>query len=450
MFHSETFRCINIIYSSNINSILFSVHSDKKFKCPSVAREIPVSDQYNISISVFRFYKRVNDPCISYRRINGMKYLINPRNTATWNTPIKLFSIVMGILFVAVIGMLFIRDSAIETNFTAKTTYVGLVLTNVKDDANFCQAHYDSLMNIKDDLNLEIICKQGIPEDEACFNAMKELIEEGCGIIIAPSFGYREYVERIAGLYPGVFFIHPMGSEYQSNIQTCMGRMYQARYLAGIVAGMRTATGQLGYVAAFEIPEVICQINAFALGARSVSPDATVHVSWCNSWVDDDAAGKASEELLNRYSDIDVLTMHTNSLMPDHVAAEKGIWSIGFNKDNVALFPDSYLTACVWKWDEYYRKVITSCLQGKFYGHHELIDMEDGIVGLSDLTENCAPGTKEALAEAVRLFDSRSFDVFYGPVTDNGGVLKVPKGESMSDEMLYALDWYVEGVSVEE
>jgi basic membrane protein A len=290
-----------------------------------------------------------------------------------------------------------------------------------------------------------------VAESEACFEAMKDLIEnDNCSIIIAPSFGYAQYVKEIALLYPDICFILPMGTEFLPNMTTCSGRMYQARYLSGIAAGMRTDTSEIGYVAAYEIPEVIGQINAFALGVKSVAADAVVHVIYCDSWVDDDEARKASEELLTMYPRIDMLTMHTNSLMPNLVAKDKGIWSIGFNMDNAGLFEGSWLTACVWNWDDYYRQKITSRLQGKFYGRHEWVDMENGIVELSELTGECAPGTKEKVAEAAGRFDDRSFDVFYGPVIDNTGELKVPEGESMSDEMLNCIDWYVEGVIVEE
>ncbi len=364
----------------------------------------------------------------------------------------KLIIAAAAILVAVLIGMFFIRDTGVNTDITSETTNVGLVLTGVKDDSSFAQVHYDALMNIKDELNLNIICRENIPEDETCFEAILELVEnEGCKLIIAPSFGYGEFVKKAAGLYPDICFIQPFGTEYLSNMSTPEGRMYQARYLSGIVAGMRSKTGQTGYVAAFPIPELIRQINAFTLGLRSVAPDAEVHVIYFGSWTDDMAAKAASEELLDRYPDIDVLTMHTNSLMPNRVAAERGIWSIGFNKDNSAMFPDSYLTACVWTWDDYYRQAVLSCLQGKFYGRHDWIDMEDGMVALSELTENCAPGTREEVDKATALFDSRSFDVFYGPVTDNTGKVRIPQGESMSDdEMLSSFDWYVEGVIVEE
>ena len=245
-------------------------------------------------------------------------------------------------------------------------------------------------------------------------------------MVIAASFGYGEYVKELAALYPDICFIHPTGTESLPNLSNCMGRMYQARYLAGIVAGMRTGTGEIGYVAAFPISEVICQINAFTLGVRSVAPQTRVHVVYVDSWTDDAAAKDASEALLDQYPEIDILTMHSNSLMPNLVADEKGIWSIGFNKDNAERYPDSYLTACVWEWAEYYKAEILDCLQGKFHGSRKLIGMEEGIVGLSELTPNCAPGTREAVDKAIARFKSRSFDVFYGPIRDNTGTLRVP------------------------
>ena len=377
---------------------------------------------------------------------------MNKQKKLTWSNPVILIIIVGAILLAAIIGMLLIEDAVIETDVTANTTKVGLVLAGLKDDANYSQAHYDSLMNLRKELNLKIICKDGVPEDASCYYTIKDLIElNGCKIIVAPSFGYGEYIKKLAENYPDVYFIDPTGTEYLPNMVSCMGRMYQARYLSGIVAGMKTKTGELGYAAAFEIPEVICQINAFALGVRTVFPEAVIHVTYFGSWTDDAAAKKASGKLLDKYPDIDVLTMHTNSLMPDRVAAQRGIWSIGFNMDNAALFPDSYLTACVWYWDDYYRQEILSCLQGKFYGRHDWIGMEEGIVALSDLTKNCAPGTKEKVDEAKKLFESRTFDVFYGPVTDNTGAVRIPEGESMSDDgMRNSFDWYVEGVIVEE
>ncbi len=364
----------------------------------------------------------------------------------------KMVVIVSVILLATVVGMMFIRDRGVNTNVTAETTRVGLVMAGVRDDANYCQIRYESLMNLKDDLNLQIICRENVTEDEACFDAMKELIErEGCRIIVAASAGYGEYVEKIAGIHPEVCFLHHNGTGRMANVSSCNGRMYQLRYLAGIVAGMRTETGEIGYVAAFPNSEVIRGLNAFTLGVRSVAPDACVHVTYCNSWIGDEEAREASERLLDTRPEIDVLSMHTNSLMPNYVAEERGIWSIGYNMDNGALFPNGYLTTVEWQWDEYYKRNILSFLQNKFYGKMDWIAIDEGRAGLSELTGNVTSGTKEAIDEALALFYNGNFDVFYGPVFDNEGTLRVPEDESMSDEeMLNHFDWYVEGVSVEK
>ena len=363
----------------------------------------------------------------------------------------KRILVITGLIFATIIiGMAFIRARSVETDVTAHATKVGLLLRGAKDDANYSQTHYDSLMDIKDELNLQIVCRENVPENAACLEAIEGLVREGCTIVIGASFGYGEYLVAMAKRHPDIYFFHPFGNEKSTNLASFTGRMYQARYLSGIVAGMRSKSGKVGYVAAFPISEVIRQINAFALGVRSVAPKTRVYVKYCHSWVDDGAAEAASVKLLDRH-DIDVLAMHTNSLRPNRVAARAGIWSVGFNKDNAASFPNSYLTACVWQWGACYHQRILSCLQGKFHGDVDWIDMESGIVGLSPLTPNVALGTEAAVAAATSRFVSRRFDVFYGPVRDNRGVLRVPAGESMSDAtLLDHFDWYVEGVSVEE
>ena len=366
---------------------------------------------------------------------------------------LKMMLLITGAIMVAiVVGMIVIRDRGVNTDVTAKTTRVGLILIGDRNDGSYNQAHYDAMMRIKDELNLEIVCRDHVPEDESCAAVMEELIEEyGCRAIIAGSFGYGEYITKSAEGHPEVCFLHATGTEKLTNLSSCMGRMYQARYLSGIVAGMRSESGKIGYVAAFPYSEVIRGLNAFALGVRSVAPEAEIHVRYINSWGDDTAAKMASEALLDIEPGIDVLAMHTDSLKPCEVADQRGVWSIGYNMDNSSLFPDTYLTACEWKWDSCYREKILSCLQGKFHGENVWIEMESGIVGLSELTKNVADGTKEKLAEANARFANRSFDVFYGPVRDNEGQLRIPEGESMSDEeMLNRFDWYVEGVIVEE
>lgn len=360
----------------------------------------------------------------------------------------KIVIIAFLILLAALAGIFRIQNSQLNTDVTAKVTKVGVLLSGPASDRSYCQTHYEAIEAIKGDLNLNVVYREKVPDD--CYQDIVNLIEdEGCEIVIANSFQFGDDMMRAAEKYPDVYFFHAAGTGHRHNLSSFFGRLYQARYLSGVVAGMKTKTGELGYVAAYPIPEVIRVINAFALGARSVRPDAKVYVRYCGSWVEDEPAGEASRKLLDSHP-IDVMALHTNSLAPHREADARGIWSIGIHRDNADLFPNTYLTACVWNWNGYYYKQILDCLQGKFHGSNVWVDMEDGVVGMSGFSGHIDLQTTLAVQKANDRLKSWEFDVFYGPITDNTGRLRVEAGESMTDdEMQHGFDWYVEGVTVE-
>ncbi|SDP31005.1 BMP family ABC transporter substrate-binding protein [Selenomonas ruminantium] len=361
----------------------------------------------------------------------------------------RIFFIAFIILLAAMAGILLIHKSQVDTDVTANTTRVGVFINGKCQDRSWCQTHYEALESLKEELNLDILYKENAPGD--CYAEIKELIQkDGCRIIIGCSFDYGEAMKKAAAEYPHIYFLNAGGVYHQANYSSFFGRMYQARYLSGIVAGQKTQTGELGYVAAFPNSQVIRGINAFTLGVRSVRPDAQVHVSYCKSWTDDEPALTACRKLLDNFP-IDVLTVHTNSLTPHQEAENRGIWSIGYHRDNRDLFPHTYLSACVWNWQAYYREQIQTCLQGKFHGKQVWIDKDKGIVSLASLSPYVDMDTAMKVRAANERFGSRGFDVFYGPIKDNQGNLRINAGESMSDdEMLNAFDWYVEGVNVED
>ena len=358
--------------------------------------------------------------------------------------------ILVGLIFVAAVaGILMIQDQQTEENITANTTRVGLILNGSHEDRNYNQTHYEALQSLQQELNLKVIYREKVPNE--CYDVIKELIQgEKCDIIVAISFGFGEDMKRAAAEYPNVYFLHAAGTGEATNLSSFFGRMYQTRYLAGIVAGMETTNGELGYVAAFPIPEVIRGINAFALGARSVRPEAKVYVRYCNSWTADEPAADACAKLLDAHP-IDTVIMHTNSIMPHKIAESRGVKSIGCNKDNHDLFTSTYLTAGEWNWQVYYRRQILDCLRGKFHGKHTWVGMEDGIVKMGTFSSQVRKETKAAVEAANFRLVSREMDVFYGPIRDNQGNMRVEAGESMSDQtLLTKFDWYVEGVSVEQ
>jgi len=362
----------------------------------------------------------------------------------------KIISIIVIVLIIVIVGIFLINGKKENTDVTKRQTKIGFLMIGNRDDKSYNQSHYEAMEKTAESLNLNVIYRESAPTDERSKKVMKELIEEDCEIIICNSYDYGEWILEVAEENPEVYFFHASGIIQAKNLATYFGRMYQMRYLSGIVAGMQTETGEIGYVAAFPISEVNRGINAFTLGVRSVNPDAVVHVEWCDSWTDDAAAGAAAKKLYDNY-DIDVITMHTDSVRVLEMAEERGIWSVGYNVDNSENFPKTFLTAPVWQWENYYEPHILKCLQGKFRGDNYWEGASEGVVGLAELTSNTKVGALEAVNEAREKMENGTFDVFYGPIADREGVIRIAEGENMSDEaMLNQFDWYVEGVIVHE
>ncbi len=361
----------------------------------------------------------------------------------------KVFMISGIIILAIIIGILVITNHDTETQVTEKRTKVGVILNGMKEDRSWCQSHYEGLEKTSEQLNLELIYRENITPG-AIDEVIDGLAGDGCEIIIANSFEFGTGMSEAAEKYPEIYFFHATGIGEGKNLSSYFGRMYQIRYLTGIVAGMQTENGRIGYVAAFPIAEVNRGINAFTLGVRSVNPEAEVYVCWTDSWNDDAAAELAAERLIDEY-EIDMLAMHSDSVKPLEVAERCGVMSIGYNVDNSAHYPNTFLTAAVWDWENFYTPHILTCLQGKFEGHHYWEGVETGMVSMAPLSAKVKPEVQEEVDARQQLLINGTFDVFYGPIRDNEGRIRVAEGESMTDSaMLNSFDWYVEGVVIDE
>lgn len=362
----------------------------------------------------------------------------------------KIVIVTCAIFAFIMTGIFLINTKKEDTQVTKQSTKVGVLLNGSCQDASWSQSHYAGLEKSAKVLNLAICYRENVPETEESLRVMEEMIQQGCKIIICNSFRYGDWLLESAKKHPDIYYLHASGVEQANNLCTYFGRIYQMRYLSGIVAGLQTETNEIGYVAALPISEVNRGINAFTLGVREVNPKAKVHVKWSNSWTDEKKSEKAARTLLAQY-DIDVLAMHTDTQAPLQVAEKAGIWSIGYNWDNSEKYPKSFLTAPVWKWETFYESVILECLQGKFRGRNYWLGVESGILGLSSFTKNVKEGIEKRTAKAEERLQSGKYDVFYGPIKDQDGVLRVKEGESMSDAaMLNEFDWYVEGVYMDD
>ncbi len=356
------------------------------------------------------------------------------------------------IIFAAIFAGLKISEKIAEKESDAnQRVCVGVLLNGSASDRSYSQSHYDAISMTARELDLDIILRESVSmEGTNAYDTIEELISQGCSIIICNSFDFSEAVSIAADNYPDVCFLHATGTSSGKNLATFFGRMYQIRYLTGIAAGMQTKTNEIGYIAAFDIPEVNRGINAFTLGVRSVNPEAVVYVDRSGSW-NDEALSEASAQRLISNHNIDVLAMHTDALSPLEAADRNGIWSIGYNYDNSSSYPDTYLTAAVWNWENIYTELINHRLQGTFSGKHYWQGIDTGIASVTAVSPKADKDIAARIAQEKARIESGSFDVFYGPVTDNEGNLRIAEGESMSDKnMLDSFDWYVEGVSIDE
>ncbi|TCO74374.1 BMP family ABC transporter substrate-binding protein [Marinisporobacter balticus] len=297
---------------------------------------------------------------------------------------------------------------------------------------------------LKEMPDVEATYIESVPEGSDSERVLTELAEKGNQIIFATSFGYMDSVMNVAKKYPDVTFIHCSGYKTDKNVATYFGRMYQPRYLSGVVAAKKTASNVIGYVAAYPIPEVIRGINAFTLGAKSVNPDAVVKVVWTNTWYDPAKEKEAAKSLLD--AGADVITQHQDTPGPQQAAQEQNAFSIGYNTDMSQFAPEAYLTAPVWNWGPYYVDTVKAVRAGTWKSAQYWGGLKDGVVALAPMTDLVDEETKALVAKEEKKIIDTDWDVFTGIIKDQEGNVKVQEGQQLTDEELLSMDWFVEGV----
>ena len=330
------------------------------------------------------------------------------------------------------------------------TTRIGLIMTGNASDSGWNGMHYSGVKVACEKLGTELVLKENIPEDtELCTMAIDELVADGVQMVMLSSYGYPEIAAEAIDKYTDVVFYGIYSGGGSENMSSYFGRMYQARYLSGIVAAKQSATGSIGYVAAMSNNEVNRGINAFTLGVRSVSPDAEVHVIWTNSWDDAEAEKAAVERLVNDFG-ADVIAYHQNQSNAAEAADSLGVCSIGYNQTVTGL-SDKYLTAAIWNWDSLYYEIIREYIQGKGNSvKHHWFGIEKGVVGLAEYSPLVSEETKQAVEKAENALISGEA-VFSGDIFDNNGNRRCAEGESISDSILLEkMDWFVNGVVIHE
>lgn len=329
---------------------------------------------------------------------------------------------------------------------TTKDIKVGFLYVGPVGDGGFTYAHDQGRIYMEKELGLQpSLVKESVKEDDAeVQSVIDDMVDKGANVIIGTSFGFMNGMLKAAKAHPNVKFMHCSGYELNDNMSNYFGRMYQARYLSGIVAGMKTKTNVIGYVGAYEIPEVVRGINAFTLGVRSVNPKAVVKVKWTNTWYDPAKEKEAAKALIDEKAD--VIAQHQDTAGPQQAAEEKGVFSIGYNTNMESKAPKAYMTAPVWNWGPYYVEQIKAIMDGTWKSESYWKGLETGIVDLAPLTKNAPEGAQAKVDQAKADIIAGKNKIFVGPIKDNKGVEKVAKDQVMSDADMLKFDWFVEGV----
>jgi basic membrane protein A len=280
-------------------------------------------------------------------------------------------------------------------------------------------------------------------------HAMRECIAQGARLIIATSWNHRDVCEKLAGQFPGVVFANATGDKRNaSNLTNGFGRIYQPRYLSGIVAGLKTQTNKIGYVAAMgkDNSEVTSGLNAFALGVESVNPEARIYVRVTHRWFDPSGEALAARRLIE--GGCDVIAQHSNTTGPQIEAQKAGKWGIGYNSDMRAEAPRAVISSVVWNWGVYYTRLAQSVLDGDFTTQPYLGDLKDGMVSLTPLHEALTPpGAAAAVDAARKRMESGEFDVFEGVLETSEGRRVGAEGERLSyGEISGGMNWYYRNV----
>jgi len=285
---------------------------------------------------------------------------------------------------------------------------------------------------------------ESVPETADAERVIRQMINDGNEIIFGTSFGYMNYMQKLAKQYPKVKFEHATGYKTAKNMTTYNIRFYEARYLAGILAGATTKTNVIGYVAPFAIPEVLQGINAFTMGARSVNPKVEVKVVWTNAWYDPPKDTDSAKTLLGQGADI--LTQHTNTAAVASAAEAAGKMVIPYNSNMKSVAPNAQIAAIVINWGPYYEKKLKQVIDGKWdttplWGH-----MKDGYISLEGVTEKVPADAVKKMEEVKDKMFKGEFEPFTGPIITNEGKEVAKAGQVLTDQQLSTMNYYVQGV----
>ena len=285
---------------------------------------------------------------------------------------------------------------------------------------------------------------ENVAEGPDAERVIRQLASSGNQLIFTTSFGFMNPTVRVAQQFPQVKFEHATGYQTAPNVAVYNARFHEGRSVCGAIAGHVSQSGVVGYIGSFPIPEVVMGINAFTLAMQKVRPDTQVKVVWVNSWYDPGKEGDAAKALIDQGADI--ICQHTDSPAPLQVAQERGVHGFGQASDMKAYAPEAQLTAILDVWNSYYIERVQAVIDGDWETHSIWWGLKEGMVqmapyGPAVTAEAAAAG--DAVREGIIAGTMNPFD---GPIENQAGEAVIGAGETLTDEQLHTMDWWVKGV----
>ena len=328
----------------------------------------------------------------------------------------------------------------------AEQLKVGFIYVGPVGDAGWTFAHDNGRKHIEQKFGdkIKTTFVEKVPEGADAERVIRDLVSQGNKLIFATSFGFGDAMEKVAKDHPDVKFEHATGYKTSANLSVYEAKFYEDAYMAGVVAGTMTKTNTLGFVGSFPIPEVLRNINAFTLGARSVNPKVVTKVVWVNTWFDPPKESEAAQALINQRAD--VLLQNTDSTAVLQTAEKNGKYAFGWDSDMSAFAPKAHLGSAIVNWGPYYEKAVNDVLAGTWKTSDTKWGTKEGANDLIKINDAVPDSAKKRVDEIKSGLKAGTFAVFRGPLKDNSGKIVLEKDVVADDAWKGKINFYVEGV----
>jgi basic membrane protein A and related proteins len=330
---------------------------------------------------------------------------------------------------------------------------VGFVYVGPKDDYGYNQAHAEGAKSLSQLPGIKIREEENVPETVAVQKTMESMINlDGAKVLFPTSFGYFDpHILKMAEKYPAVTFLHCGGlyteGKHPKNVGSYFGYIDEAQYVSGVVAGLSTKTNKLGFVAAKPIPQVLRNINAYTLGARSVNPKVTLSVIFTGDWALPVKEAEAANSLIDQGAD--VLTAHVDSPKVIMETAERrNVYSTGYHASQKTLAPKGYLTGAEWNWEKVYKDYIEKVKAGQTPAHLVRGGFKEGYIKMSAYGAAVSADAKAKADDAKAKLTAGALVIYKGPLKDNSGkeIFAAGVEKVQTDIALEQMNYLVEGV----